>query len=345
MLKVYTIEQNDEWDKVVMSFTDYDTYWLSGYVKAFEIHGDGTPMLLFYEDTTVRGVNVVMKRDISESQQLSGMIPNGKYYDFATPYGYGGWLIEGERTEKLFDEYEKWCKNHNIISEFVRFHPMIKNHIKCLNHYDVVKLGNTVFLDLSSDDVIWSNITSKNRNVIRKAKKNNVKIYNGRFPEIFETFRLIYNETMNKDNASDYYYFKKEFYDSICEDLPNNAQIFYAMYENKVIAASIMLCANGYMNYHLSGSVKEFSRMAASNLMIYNAALWGRANGYRTLYLGGGVGSGEDSLFKFKKSFNRTENYPQFHIGKKIFDYNVYEKLVKMRTINENETFFPLYRA
>lgn len=37
--------------------------WLSGYVKAFQIHGDGEPLLFHYEDERTRGMNVVMKRD------------------------------------------------------------------------------------------------------------------------------------------------------------------------------------------------------------------------------------------------------------------------------------------
>lgn len=78
-----------------------------------------------------------------------------------------------------------------------------------------------------------------------------------------------------------------------------------------------MLAANGYMNYHLSGSIKEYSNMAPSNLLLYEAALWGNANGCRSLYLGGGVGSGEDSLYKFKKAFYKPDDVKRFHIGKR----------------------------
>ena len=41
MLTVYTPEQDEKWDRIVRSFSEFDTYWLSGYVKAFRIHGDG----------------------------------------------------------------------------------------------------------------------------------------------------------------------------------------------------------------------------------------------------------------------------------------------------------------
>lgn len=345
MLTVVTLEQHEQWDKIVKTFADYDIYWLSGYVKAFQIHGDGEPLLFYYDTKETRGINVVMKRDIAKSEKFIEKLPENTYFDFATPYGYGGWIIEGSNTDNLFVEYEKWCINNNVISEFVRFHPIVKNHIIVSEKYDVIPLGYTVALDLSSSETIWANVTSKNRNMIRKAQKNGIKIYSGRYPEIYKTFREIYNATMDKDNADEYYYFLPEFYDSVCNDLPQNAQVFYALWEDRVIAASIMLTANGKMNYHLSGSVKEYSNLSPTNLLLYEAALWGCANGCKTLYLGGGVGSGEDSLFKFKKSFYRLDDLNRFHIGKKIFNKEKYDELVNMRSDSLNEGFFPKYRA
>ena len=106
-----------------------------------------------------------------------------------------------------------------------------------------------------------------------------------------------------------------------------------------------MLVANGRMNYHLSGSLREFANLAPSNLLLYQAAMWGNLQGCKTLYLGGGVGSGEDSLFKFKKAFYRGEDLPRFHIGKKIFDREKYDELVSLRNDIPESGFFPKYRA
>lgn len=343
MLKVFTVDQSEQWDEIVRSFKEYDVYWLSGYVKAFALHGDGEPMLFFYEDEETRGINVVMKRDVAKDTHFRGILPEGQYFDFATPYGYGGWIIEGEKTEKLFAEYEEWTSTHSIISEFVRFHPMVKNHGASDQFYEIIRLGEVVHIDLSSSEAIWSNIISKNRNMIRKAIKNSIRIYNGRFPEIYEKFRIIYNGTMDKDEAKEYYYFGKEFYASVLNDLSENAQVFWAEKDGEVIAASIMLAANGRMSYHLSGSLREFSSLAPTNLLLYQAALWGCANGCKTLYLGGGVGSGEDSLFKFKRSFYKGE-LNHFYIGKKVFNQEKYDELLHMRDPIDSG-YFPKYRA
>ena len=346
MLSVFTLQEHAEWDRIVRTFENRDVYYLSGYVRAFQIHGDGEPLLFYYEDADLKGINVVMKRDIAKDPHFAGKIPAETYYDFATPYGYGGWLMQGSGDRSaLFAAYEAWCREHSIISEFVRFHPVLENAAFSEGGYEVIALGETVALDLSSPEVIWANITSKNRNVIRKAQKNGVTIHRGSSPELYETFREIYNATMDKDNADPYYYFGAEFYDSILKDLPDEAQIFYAQLEDgTVIAASIMLAENGRLNYHLSGSRRDYQHLAPTNLLLYEAAVWGSENGCRTFHLGGGVGSGEDSLFKFKRAFYRGE-LCRFRIGKKILNAELYGRLKEMRTDTGRAGFFPEYRA
>ena len=126
MLKVYTLEESKKWDEIVRSFKNFDVYYLSGYVKAFKIHNDGEPLLFHYEEEGIRGINVVMKRDISNCEYFKNITSKNTYFDLATPYGYGGWILEGDFAKKqmLFSEYESWCIKNNIVSEFVRFHPV-----------------------------------------------------------------------------------------------------------------------------------------------------------------------------------------------------------------------------
>ena len=117
MICVYGIIHAEQWDGIVKSYAQFDTYWLSGYVKAFQIHGDGEPLLISYESSSTRGINVVMKRDVSEDKRFIGKLPKGILFDFVTPYGYGGWLIEGDDRENLFREYHNWLVKNKIITQ------------------------------------------------------------------------------------------------------------------------------------------------------------------------------------------------------------------------------------
>lgn len=136
--------------------------------------------------------------------------------------------------------------------------------------------------------------------MIRKAEKNGIEIHHGKGLEFFE-----------------------EFYESIHNDLHDNNEMFWAQIPDegceggvRIIAMSIMIFANGRLNYHLSGSDIEYRNLAPSNLLLYKAALWGSEQGMKTFHLGGGVGSGEDNLYKFKAAFNKVSDY-QFSIGKR----------------------------
>ena len=344
MLTVCTLDDADKWDRTVRSFAEHNVYYLSGYAKALMLHGDGEPLLFYCENETARGINAVMRRDISRCEYFEGRLPPNTFFDLSTPYGCGGWLIEGDKTDGIFSEYENLCRQLGIVSEFVRFDPVLKNHEKCLAFYGTVPLGKTVTMDISSPELIWANLTSKNRNMIRKAIKSGVSITHGCSGKLMSEFCELYYRTMDRDSASAYYYFGKEYFDCLLNELNDNIRIFCAHAQGRVISSALILAENGRMSYHLAGSLREYGSFAAGNLLLYEAALWGCEAGCKTLYLGGGVGSGDDNLLKFKRSFCRGDGFDTFHIGKKVFDAEKYSELIRMRS-GERSDFFPQYRG
>lgn len=353
MIEIIDINQSDRWNDIVKSFPNQDIYYLSGYTKAFQIHGDGEPMLFYFSQAEYKAICVMMKRDIANETKLSNApLLSGKYYDLITPYGYGGFIFDREYVPdsvyvKLKEEFYKTLSENKVVSAFFRFHPIFKNYAFHNELLNVVTLGKTIALDLSTPEVIWQNITSKNRNMIRKAEKYGVVIKHGKGLELLSKFKEIYDETMRHDNAEPYYFFPWKFYESINKDLSDNYEIFYAEYDSKIIAMSIMIFSGRFMNYHLSGSLFEYRNLAPSNLLLYKAALWGSEQGFQSFHLGGGVGSGEDNLYKFKAAFNRNSDF-QFAIGKLIVDQLKYSELVALRSdteFNPESKFFPLYRS
>ena len=353
MIKIISIEQKSEWDHIVKSFSNYDVYYLSGYSKGFQINGDGEPFLLYYESAHIKGISVMMKRTLSTLPFLSEHESFHKYNDIVSPYGYGGFIFEGDIAsldiEGFNKEYTQILLENNVVSSFVRFHPILNNSVLLKDVYNIVDLGHTIHIDLASKQYIMENMKSKDRNTIRRAIKSGVEIKHSKDPRLIASFIKIYNATMKNDSASEYYYFDEPFYDSLFHDLYDNFEVFYAELENVIIAISLIIYANNQMHYHLSGSVFEFRKFAPTNLLLFKAAEWGVENGFDSFHLGGGLGSTEDSLFKFKKSFNK-KSVNQFSIGTKIINEKVYSELVKIReesdnTFNKQSNFFPLYRS
>lgn len=343
MIRLLDISQNEEWDDIVRSFSNYDVYYLSGYVKPFMIHGDGEPCLLYAKGETWKAIYVFMKRKTF----VDGV------FDAITPYGYGGVLFDGtysnEDLQQFWNSFNETMKNEGIIDNFVRYHPVLGNASTAKDYTSVIDLGKTIAIDLSSPDVIWNNMTSKKRGKIRKAEKNGIEVHHGQGMDLFREFIPIYNATMEKDDAENYYFFEMPFYEAIHEGLKDNYEMFYATLDGKIIMIAIMLYCNGQMHYHLSGSLLEYRNLEPNNLLLYKAALWGHEHGLQTLHLGGGVGSADDPLYTFKAGFNRNSDY-QFSIGKQIIDADMYNELVRMKKesnprFDETSSFFPLYRS
>ena len=261
MLKVLGLDDEELWLSTVREFENHDVYYLPSYTKSFRLNGDGEPLLFHYESSDTRAINVVMKRDVADAPQFSGVLPSGNYLDLSTPYGYGGWLLEGDRSEaavqKLDAAYGEYCRENNIVSEFVRFHPLLRNYDCLAPMYEIIEMGKTVYLDLSSLEVIDQNIQQRTHNRIRKAQRDGLSVGVGNSLEIFSQFTELYTMTMARNQAQPYYFFSNDFFECIQREMPNNAIIFYTVYGSNMAAMELVLYGNHRMHSHLQASEKE----------------------------------------------------------------------------------------
>lgn len=295
------------------------------------LHGDGTPLLIEYKDDDMHICYVVMKSDICTCKSFGNLLRKGELFDFETPYGYGGPLIQGMVTEKsqktFLEELKTYCLNNSIVSQFVRFHPLLHNHDKMLSVFETRYLRDTIYIDTKSSDEIMRNMDSKNRNMVRKALKSGVTIEE-KPVEQYKEFIKMYDDTMRRDQADEYYTFREDYF-IYQKTLKENARIFYAMMDGKAIAGSIIYYNDNYVHYHLSGSYEEYRKYAPSNLLLYEIANWASRKGIKAFHLGGGM-SPDDSLFGFKKQFNKNGRLP-YVVGRTIFDKESYDRLLCLR--------------
>lgn len=321
-----------------------DIYFEEQYAKLYENENEKVE-IFEYKNELGRGRNIFLKRKIF-SQNLKE-----QYFDIITPYGYGGPIFEvnDEDREKFIEEYfiefSKYCEKNNIVSEFIRFHPLLENYKSIKNNYKVEYISDTVYMNLFSKEMILKNISSKARNMIRKAEKNNLIFKIDENWETIENFKNLYKETMIKNNANKIYYFDNDYYKKLY-DYRNKIKLVNVIKENEIISTSLILVGDKILHYHLSANTEKGYKNAANNFLLYSVALWGNKNGCEKFHLGGGYGGNESSLFKFKKSMNENGVIP-FYIGKKIWNEEVYKKLVekiKLTDIERKSSYFPLYR-
>jgi lipid II:glycine glycyltransferase (peptidoglycan interpeptide bridge formation enzyme) len=149
---------------------------------------------------------------------------------------------------------------------------------------------------------------------------------------------------MDRDNAEDFYYFNKDYFDAMVSLLGDELLYTEVLYEDQVIAANLCFVSEGNIHIHLSGTRTEYLHLSPAYLLRYAITVWGKEHGCRMIHHGGGVSNEEqDSLYLFKKQFGKNTDF-LFYTGKKVWNQPVYDALCKLTNAQPNCEFFPAYR-
>ncbi len=280
-------------------------------------------------------------------------------YDVVSPYGYPGILLSLDAQheplflQKALDILIEVFKSCNICSAFIRLHPVLNSNVKnMLNSHMLDVCGTTVSIDLSlSEDEQRKQIQSSRRNRINQCRRRGFSTEILIFcKEHIPIFINIYQDTMNRLGAVQSYHFDQSYYESLIQ-LDPHVFICIIKQGDEPICSGLFTECCGIVQYHLSGTMKEFLTLTPNTLMLDEVRQWAMARGNKVFHLGGGLGSQRDSLFDFKASFSKLHH--DFSTLRLVTDTNIYENLVKIRAkqlnINPdillNSNFFPAYRT
>jgi len=315
--------KSDKWNEYLKCFkpSETDIYFTKEYHRLHEENGDGKALCFVYrEDSSIAMYPFIMN-------EIKGYALTVEYYDIESVYGYSG-PISNSKEEKFLSNFEnaflEYCNKNNIVAEFIRFHPLINNFSIFKKNIEVIHNRKTVYLDVEKDiNSIWEqDITSKNRNMIRKAEKNGLNVI---VNKEYRAFRNIYKLTMDKVSADSYYYFNDGYFNYIKKY--DNFTLMNVMYKDIVIASSIFMIYGEYFHYHLAGSLKEYLNLAPNNLLLWEAIKIAHSLDAKLMHFGGGLSNSEsDNLFKFKSSF--SNKLADYYIGKRIHNKSIYKFLI-----------------
>ncbi|MGD9780270.1 GNAT family N-acetyltransferase [Methanomethylovorans sp.] len=253
------------------------------------------------------------------------------FYDFETPYGYGGPIATNNDPEFwkkalsiLLDE----MRMQNIVCGLIRYHPLLGNEDSAKVLLPSVKDRKTVIIDLRpNENEIWeAQVHSKNRNAIRKAEMAGLEFtVDDDFSEL-NNFINIYESTMKRLGAATGYLFGPDYYNGIKTELMGNSFIGMVRSKGTIIAAAIFLYQIPWGHYHLSGSTPDARLLSANNFLVYRGALELKRRGVEVMHLGGGTDSQEkNSLLAFKQRFSPNNRW--FSIGKVVLNAEKYKIL------------------
>ena len=326
---------SEKWNQYLKKFSDgmIDIYFREEYVRLYENEKDQAFCVICESENELTLMPFLRRRI-------------GQYYDFETAYGYGGPIFNTdsmEWIEKSLEAIKDYFCSNGYLCGFIRFHPLIKNAEMCKKTIDVLTDRKTIKIELqhSVEDIWTGQITSKNRNMIRKAEKNGL-VYRAEYEYTsLHEFMDLYNHTMHRLNAESFYYFTESYYQHFKNNIAGSGFLGIVSLEGRIIGAALFMICGEYGHYHLAGSDRSLSSLGINNYLIWNTALEMKKRGVLSFHLGGGNSSGDtDSLYRFKKAFGKSEN--DFCIGKWVFNEDAY-RCVCMRWESDHPDLIPVF--
>lgn len=333
--KLLSLKDSQEWNNLLerLPLNMQDVYYKSNYYELFEKLDNSEAKCFVFEASDNLAIYPFLVRSVNDL----GFDLDQKYFDIEGAYAYNGVVsnsFDNNFIDQFYETFYKFCLDENIIAEFTRFNPLLDNHIFSESHLDVLLDRDTVSLNLTNSyDYIWTNeYSSKNRNVIRKARKkgHTSQIIHNPDDKQLERFIDIYRYSMKKAEADDFYFFDKSFFYNSFDILANNSLLINILNEeSEVICSSIFLYSNNYFHYHLSGR-NEFADNTVNNFLLDEAVQYAINQKKNYFHLGGGrTNDPKDSLLKFKSSFSKSKRL-SFYIGKKVHNEKVYKDVVSI---------------
>ena len=347
-LELCSVSRAAMWE-AYLALVDHDFYHSAAYHRFSEEQGEGQAFLAVYQEGAGRLLLWPYLLRPVEGLAIDG------YFDVTSAYGYPGPLGRGCAGDEAFLTrasralVDLWT-SQGAVAAFTRFHPLLENHCLAPPSAPPQRAGRTVSIDLTrTPEQVWGGYQSSLRNCINKARRNGVRIEADLRPEHLQRFACLYRDTMVRNQASDYYFFGEEYFQSLLRHLGPRARLMIARWQDQVIGAGIFVEWNGILHNHFCVNDGRFLHLTPSKVLLDEVRLGGQQQGCRRFHLGGGRGGQTDSLFAFKAAYSKRSH--DFYVWKKVLQPAVYEHLCdvhsRLSSRGRDATangYFPAYR-
>ena len=329
------------WDALIDSLPPNrrDIHFTSSYGRVQEVLGG-------------ESILAVMRRDdmfIAQPFIVRATPYDAQWSDLCSPYGYGGFVTNGEWVFDLAMEFRKakisWCMDNNIVSEFCYIHPRVGG---VAGADDVRLVKDIIFIDLSkfSEATVARRIR---RGVIKARAMSGGMIQLQDQPVARERFASLYDTAMVFKHAAARWRFPRAYLDAHYDEL--NAKLFYVTNDEGGARILMVVGAYGTAYAHFLGSNGLSMQGGLDELLYCEAARWLREHDYEYFHLGGGLTDApDDPLLFFKSGFSPTRHKVASY--SRVYNDHAYQKLTGQKMAEEyshngrvsTSVFFPAYR-
>lgn len=339
MIHIIGINEKKRWNKYVEASLEAVFCQTNDY---HSLENDKEPFLFVYEKDWGFIAIPFLKRPI----------PDTNYYDLSSVYGYGGPMsnkhihsLEAEHLELFQKSFLCFLHENNFVSVFLRLNPFTKQNRLFEKIGGLYPNGKSVVIDLSlSSEERRKQYRENVKCSIRRCRQKGYKIREEVSKKGIKQFTNIYNETMHRKKASDFYFFSEEYVSKLLYSPDFETKIYIAYDGDKPICGTLVIFYEGIVHAHLIGTTIDYLKDSPAKLMVDTLCDIGKEKGMKFYHLGGGIGFKEDTLFEWKKGF--SQYFLDYYSWRFVSEKNIYLKLVEKQGIDPNSQidFFPLYR-
>lgn len=338
-----------------------DVYHTVGYHKVAHESGEGDPYLIVVGDRRRGYAWPYLLRGVNEVPGMAGT----DAMDVSSVYGYPGPLswgcLPGDRfVARAWSQVVQVWRDQRVVTAFTRFHPLLENAsllsgLSWTAHGSagvspVTAIGPTVSMDCTmSDDAARAGYARALRQHINAGRSAGLTTVHDEQWTALPAFTDLYQKTMARNEASDYYFFNQDYFERLRAALAGHLHLLVTALDGSIGAAGLFTEFDGIVQAHLVGTNADLRGLSPFKVLLDDARMWARERGDRVLHLGGGRGGREDTLMSFKGEFSPRRHL--FHTGRWILDESVYQDLLNARLSGRGEaydvdpSFFPAYRA
>lgn len=339
-MRVVQLGTDDAAWKGALTRLQHDIYHLPAWTRASAVIDGGDPEAILVEDGDHQVLIPIIVREVPD---------NPGHLDATSPYGYASPTRSPDAPDAFVDEALEAATDHlrsrGLISWFIRLHPLL-DPLWQPAIGTTVEHGETVSIDLHTPEEEYrKQLRGSHRREINRALREGVEAKHDTGLNDLGAFVDLYRLTMERVGAGSYYFFPDDYFREL-SSLGEHLQLWLASYEGVVIAGAMIgvVPQTGIMQYHLSAADPEHRSRQPTKLLLDKVRSWGATAGMQRFHLGGGLGSEDDALLRFKGGFSPDRH--RFRTLRIRVDPPAYEQMAGLRgQVPSTDTgFFPSYR-
>ncbi|HWV39927.1 MAG TPA: GNAT family N-acetyltransferase [Vulgatibacter sp.] len=274
--------------------------------------------------------------------------------DLASPYGYANPLVDGDPAKlgACLRAFAAACRERGAICAFLRSNPLLSppldervvwedrdtsSRIRSRGETLAVLLGRPL-------EEIRTELRSEYKRRLNRLRRMGFHTVVDDWRH-YDRFIEVYRMTMERLGAQASYFFDRGYYDAIATRMKGRTHLISVLDPGgtDVVAGGLFYREGDIVQFHLSGWDPACAHLSPSKLVLWAAIEWANDVGASWLHLGGGLGTREDELFRFKRGF--TDRRLPFHTLGIVAERRAYDELVRASGAAPDEGYFPAYRS